>query len=294
MTAADEARKANAHIISIADTYFAQLKASNDFAVLVQKRKEEAQANQTFLDNAPEDVVEESAGRMVNLLKSDEQQMMRFVPTLPYYAIEGMSFMNSGSITTTSVQAEAYIAYTYQRNQGEDVNWYKPVQESFEKLADDRAKNDKLPSKLDKIGIDLGVKFKEAINSVYTARTENIGADVAIFHMRDIIQDFWGGITNLSRAKDPVKFKREGREDKYKRLSLAKETNRKIVAECWTTNADDQKDLKDKLEVMYNLSSEMSDTQEAKNILNRDVEKMNAFYNRWILSLDNLVGEFDI
>jgi len=127
---------------------------------------------------------------------------------------------------------------------------------------------------------------KFTLKTVDIARAGLIGPDVGTFHMRDVIDSFWGGVANLSRTRNPKMFRDR------KNIERGKEKCRELVAECWTSDENEKKNLVVKLDNLNTLYGEMSDTQTGKNILATDINKMNEFYDRWVLLLDNLVGEF--
>jgi hypothetical protein len=168
----------------------------------------------------------------------------------------------------------------------EDYSWEKPpdwinVVEAYTRLADDKAKKTDLPPKLDKINRDLGKQFTVALASIEKAKTEISGVDIAAIHMRDVLQQIWGGLTLLARKKN---------SKRNRNLEFKKTDDRIRIAEILGEDDSKKKKLVLLLDNMYALHLDLSDTDLTKNPLSNNLIRMNELFEKWILQIDDLVN----
>lgn len=282
MSDSDELKKSLENEIHQYDDFLSKTKEYADIAPFVFQRKQEAEAKITFLDHAPEDFLSEFAPSMLLIQKNDEKQIATFLPALPGLTVEAKSYIASTSGTSTAYMSAAYGAVEYYSEQGQDTNWFSPVAVAFTDLAAMKSRNRYLPERLNRINAELGRMYVIANDSVSKARSEIITVDQAVMHMRDVLQQLWGGLADLANKLRSEEF----RSIQHKQLK--KENHRNVVARCLATNEDEHQKFVLNLDGMAKLHIELSDTSIGKNPLSIDISRMNGLYDRWVILIDDL------
>jgi len=226
MSDSDELKKSLENEINQYDDFLSKTKEYADLAPFILQRKQEAEAKITFLEHAPEDFLSEFAPSMLRIQKNDEKQTATFLPALPSLTVDAKSYIASTSGTSTAYMSAAYGAVEYYSKQGQDTGWFSPVAVAFTDLATMKSRNRYLPERLNRINAELGQMCVIANDSVSKARSEIITVDQAVMHMRDVLQQLWGGLADLANKLRPEEFR--GLQHKQ----LKKESHRNIVARC--------------------------------------------------------------
>ena len=106
----------------------------------------------------------------------------------------------------------------------------------FSNLAEEKAKKEDLPPRLDKINENLGDMFTIALQNF---EKTNIGLGMvhqSAIDLRAVLQQLWGGVVALAREKDPASTKKH-------RFEMAKDGDRILVAECLIVDDVESKKL---------------------------------------------------
>jgi hypothetical protein len=282
MPETDELRKSLENELNQYDDCLNKAREYADLIPGIIQRKKEVEAKIIFLNNAPDDFIQEFSPMILPIQKNDERQATAFTPHLPGLTAEAKNFFVSGSGTSTVYMSAACEAVTFYAQHGQSTDWFSPVATAFSDLADMKSRNQYLPERLDKIQPDLGKMFIIAQNSVGKAQGRTIGVDQAVIQMRDVLQHLWGGLSDHAFKAHPERF----RSIQHKQLK--KESHRDITAQSLASDEGEYQKLFLNLNYLATLHNELSDTSTGKNPLSDDLSKMDRLYNRWIILLDDI------
>ena len=148
------------------------------------------------------------------------------------------------------------------------------VNDTFVKLADERAKSRTLPPRLNRINKKLGKKFRVAQQSYDKAKNGIVGIDQSAIQLRDVLEQLWGGLVVLIRKINPRKYNKA-------ELKL-NATGKSIAMECLGAKDINKKKLTELLEIVSKIHDEISKPDFGKNPLTNDKEKLAELYDLWL------------
>lgn len=253
-----------------------------DLIPSVQARQNEVQAKKSFVENAPDEVIAEVGDDLLQNQVYDEQQARRFTPQVSPISVAQIDYMIGG---TSSISLYFDILDTVNRFEGDDLSsgWAEPVKQTFTVVADEKARKNSLPPRLDIINQNLGEMFTVAQESVAKAQTQVLGVDQAAKQLRDVLQQLWGGLANIARVRGPRTYR--GTRFRYTRKK-----DIAFVAEHLSNDENAQQRLTRLLGIISNMASELSETNFMKNPLTADVDRLNELYQRWTVLIDDIVS----
>ena len=253
----------------------------NITAEKAQEWKRDNEAEIEFLNAAPEDFIEEHAERLIAI---EEEEVKKID-----YSLRGLVDSERKmvfAVSSTSGTASVYLGLAHKAIEipNADVNSMQPVIWLFGSIAEDKARKASLPEKLNKINPRLGEMFIEAGENVELGRANIMKVNKAMLDMRSVLNQLWGGIVNeyRIRAKN-VQDKMQGKE-------ISKHSHRDEIAEALAVDTQTRRAWTVLLDEINTLLIEISQTQEMKNPLNVDVDRLNEFYNRWIAQINDAVN----
>lgn len=256
-----------------------------DLVPIFEERKKEAEAKRDFAKNVPEGFIEEHFPTLRYIQLTDEQQLEGFTHAFTKASRDIKLAIGSSTGTSSAFQEMAYMASVFEPCSSSEG--MKPVINQFNQLANDKSRKSEIPKRLDELYMGLGEMFVIAQQSYIKAKNRTINVNLGATDLRNVLQQIWGGLVDCSPIRDPDKW------HEIKRKQFKKQSHRKIVSECLTSNDLDKDKLELLLKNMYQLYSDLSVTEFGKNILSKDIAKLDEIYNRWIFQIDDLVNLVD-
>jgi len=284
MTIKDELKKSIENEIEQCDNFLKVEKQYADLVPAIQQRKDDAVAKHIFVENVPDEILDELGKNLSTFQKNEEQQLRTHLLGLEEIPPESLRFLNSGPTGSNSAFSE--LAHTIKDVPSENNNnsWIAPAMQAFSKLAEEKAKKEYLPRRLNKLNDQLGYMFVIVRNNIDRARAGSVGIDMAAMQMRNFINQLWGNVAALARKIAPE------RRD-INNLELRTQKDRLNVADCLSTsNEINKQKIAHLLEIMYSLQKDLSDTKFGKNLLNQDLDKLNSMVERWIILVDDIIA----
>jgi hypothetical protein len=246
-----------------------------------QELKRDTETDISFLEVAPDDLIEEHADRLI-LLEEGEVEKLGYASQALEDATRNM-FIGISS-TSGSGSAIVDLAYSTRRIPRTFSPAMREVITQYETIAEDKARNSDLPKKLNKINYRLGDRYIEAMKNVELGRAQIINVNKAMVDMRAVLDQLWGGmVAEYRRRNIGVRGSEQGKE-------ITKPSHRDEIAEALSTDTQTKQSWVLLLESISQLQKELSDTEQLKNPLNVDVAKLNEFYSRWITQLNDTVN----
>jgi len=266
------------------DKVTSSIKDLIDLVPILQRKKEDDQTSLEILNNLPKDIVEESAPRWLRLEEENDKSFYANLPAIPKVTQANVSELAStaGGTATPYVYGASYILGTYNLNWDDKPKWAENVDGIIGEHSKRIAQREYLPGRLDLINRDLGKAYVVALASYDKCRNGLVTVDQAAVQLRDILQQVWGGLSEMAsnKNKDPKR--------NTKHLELKNEGNRDLVADILATEAFPKVRLTQLLSEMNSLSINISRTDFLKNPLNTDFPSLNNYFNQWISLLDGV------
>ncbi len=251
-----------------------------------QRRLKEIEAEEAVVDQLPDDVAEEIAQKMLPIQRHEERKASILLPQASAISEETIRYMITGSATISVYAAYVDNVANYEYEEGA-VAWAGPVKEIFVTLASDVERKNRIHDQLTKLASQLGDTFNTAEDVYEKARGGANLVSEGVMAMRVVLQDFWGQLAELARRKKP------GKTRSYNGLEMRKETHRKLVAECLVNQEEERDKILLHFDIMAGLHKKMSATDFGKNLLGKDIERMESIHTSWIILLSDLVGIID-
>lgn len=262
-----------------------------EIAADAEEANKKDEAKLYFVEHMPEEILDERGETLFLFESHDEKWLMNQLPNLPEVTSSLRTSMHSGTADSSEYLA---IAQSYRRSTAIDNSYSLPfsqeqtekieqVYQVFSDLADETAKKERLPGRLNRINRELGEKFTITIRNYQKANAEIMGIDQSAIQMRSILEQLWGGMIILAKKNIPNTYKDS-------RLALQKENHRRIVVDALVSDDVERKNLILSLDKMASLATTFSNTQFGKNQAAKDIEKLNESYRVWILTIDDVVN----
>jgi hypothetical protein len=133
--------------------------------------------------------------------------------------------------------------------------------------------------------VKLGEAFLVAKENVEKARSgpEFQLISFAAIGIRDVVNKIWQGLCYQARQSCPDKLKG------YPQLEIKSEPARQVVAECFGTDDITIQKCKYFLDKLFDIHNMCSASDFGKDILNKDLERLNSIYTTWITAIDELI-----
>lgn len=271
--------------ISQSDDYFDKTSKIVKAAPSIQKWKEGKETSLKIIQGLPKDVAEELAPHLLAWEEENDKVIKPLFPALPditplfIQTVESSSGSTTPYIvnaTNTILSCECYV--------DADADWIDGVTAIINEHTLKIQKEDYLPLRLEKINPHLGEMYKIANNSVIKSQNNIIGIDQSAIQMRDVLEQVWGGLVEMAREKniDPT--------INMNNLKLKKTGDRDLVATLLSTALFPKLKIFELLSDAYSLHLKLSDRNFGKNLLTKDVEKLNLYYQQWNAILDGISG----
>ena len=248
-----------------------------------QRRLKEIEAEETVVDLLPDDVAEEIAQKMLPIQRNEELRASILLPQASAINDETIRYITTGSGTISVYEAYIDNVANYEYEEGA-VAWVGPVKGIFVTLASDVERKNRIHDQLTKLTHELGDNFNTAEDIYEKARGGANLVSEGVMAMRDVLQSFWGQLTELARRKDP------GKTRSYNGLEMRKEKHRKLVTECLVNPGGERDKLLLHFDTMADLHNKMSATDFGKNLFGKDIARMESIHTSWIILLSDLVG----
>lgn len=258
-----------------------EVKKLNETIPSFQEVKRDAEADLIFIENAPEDLIEEFGDRLIT---SETENLNRLELTAE--EVRKASRLSLFSATSSSGSAGQYVDLAYQSIMypEADIPRLMPILEIYQSIAEEKARKDDLPSKLNAINDRLGEKYLEARNNVELSRAGIINVNKPMIDMRSVLDQLWGGLVVIYRnVRADVRGSEAGKE-------IRKPSHRELVADALASDDQTKRSWLALLDSISQLQNEISVSEQGKNPLNQDVDKLNEFYTRWITHLNGAVN----
>jgi hypothetical protein len=292
MTQKDEWKKSLENKIEKRKKFIKNVKELTDLAADAEERNKEDEAKLFFVDHMPEPILVERGQPLILFEKHDEERLNRYLPDFSQITTEARNYIIASGTTDSSSYAE--IVETYRLSGGEthpytggftpfEMKSIDEVSDVFTSLAEEKAKKENLPPRLNKINENLGEMFTIALQNY---EKTNIGLGMvhqSAMDLRAVLQQLWGGLVALAREKDPASTKSH-------RFEIAKQGDRIFVVECLIADEVEKKKLISSLDILAKLYSDFSRGDFGKNLLGDDKEKLNGLYKLWILTINDIVN----
>jgi len=292
MSQQEEWKKSLENKIEKRKEFIKNVKELTDLAAEAEERNKEDEAKLFFVEHMPEPILVERGHPLFLFEKHGEEQLNRYLPGLSQITAEARKYINTSGTTDSSSYAE--IVETYRlSDEGTppytggitpiELKSIVEVSIVFSGLAEEKAKKENLPPRLNKINENLGDMFTIARQNY---EKTNIGLGMvhqSAMDLRAVLQQLWGGLVALAREKDPATTKNH-------RLEMAKQGDRILVVECLIVDEVEKKKLISSLDILAKLYSDFSAGDFGKNLLGDDKEKLNGLYKLWILAINDIVN----
>lgn len=261
------------------ELWIKQAKDISDAVPYLQDRQREIKTLLYAVEQMPEDVLDEFTPKLLGLYQPSLASFGCILPDLP--SLDSNLYSALGSTGTASVYHAAIISI----NEGGAISpWLQSAKTAFEELAEHKSKKATLPLKLNTIHTQLGKIFRSAVDSFEKSKVDIVGLDQAASRLRDFIQQLWGALTELTRAKCNDQFG-------TRRYELKKPAHREIVAHCLAISGH-EKQLLIILDEFFSLYQKLSPI--SKDALFRDTDLLSGLYTQWLLDIDDLLANVKI
>jgi hypothetical protein len=250
----------------------------------IQRLKEDKEISLKILRGLPIDIAEELSPSLLALENKNDEAVKPILPVIqdisPLFIKTVES--SSGSATPYIVNA-TNIAMDYQNPGLGNPDWIDFLFETVTEFIDKIQLEQELPNRLNKINTNLGEMFIKANESFVKSKNKIITVDQSAMHMRDVIQQVWGGLVAIARQKNlnqkvNVKI----------RLEIKTESHRRMVADVLANQFYSKTKLEELLNGASQLYYKLSDANFGKNILGNDIEKLTIYHSQWIALLDGI------
>ncbi len=280
MTEVDQLKISVEKEIQDCDEFLNQAKEILGVVPLVQERRQEAEAKMLTLNQMPEDLLAESAPRLLNVQLYDQGRLETYLPKLPQIN-RGLTqhYLPSGVAGTAFYDA----AVAGMQGQTMTPPWLMPVNDAFGSLAVERSRKATLPEALNKLQPNLGEIFQAAVDSIEKSKAGILGIDQASIRMRDVIQQAWGGLAEHTR-------RRSG-----KGLAMRLEISRSIHRTQVATSLSRTGEVNSLVLILDNLATLHSELSVfSKNPLIKNIDDLNILVTRWFLYIEQLSKLLDL
>ncbi len=292
MSKKDEWKKSLENKIEKRKEFIKNVKELTKVAAEAEERNKEDEAKLFFVEHMPDSILLERGQPLFLFEKHDEEQLNKYLPGLSQITGEARKYINISGNSTSSAYAE--IASTYRLSEAVappftesftpiELKSIDEVSIVFSNLAEEKAKKENLPPRLDKINENLGDMFTIAVQNF---EKTNIGLGMvhqSAMDLRAVLQQLWGGLVALAREKDPATTKK-------RRFEMTKDGDRIFVAMCLIVDDVEKKKMISSLDILAKLYSDFSEGNFGKNLLGDDKEKLNGLYKLWILTINDIVN----
>jgi hypothetical protein len=221
----------------------------------------------------PDDVSDELTPRLMRLYQPSKDNFFRVFPDLP--DIDTRQYSALSSTGTASVYYSAISSINEEAN----PIWLDYSKSAFEELAENKSRKASLNEKLGKIHPSLGEIYRSAVDSFEKSKVNIVSPNQAAGQMRDLIQQIWGALVDLSRQRCSQQLD-------IQRFELKKSAHREKISDC-LANKGNEKRLSFVLEELYNLYFKLSPI--AKDPIFNDKNLLSELYTNWILQIDDLI-----
>lgn len=253
-----------------------------EISPIIQQQKDEDQTSLELINTMPEDFVEEMSGRWLSLELERKNFLEKIWPDLPEInpnfvpiSLTSASGTASPYITSGSNLVQSFILE--ERELPDWANHTSIIVNNFTSKVEQR---NYLPGRLNIINSNLGDLFIIAQNTFRKCQNNIIGVDLCAIHLRDVIQQLWGGLTaKASSINTNKRINTSG-------LKLKKPGDRDLVAEILSKEIFSKNRMILLFSDLYNLHYKLSDTRFGKNPLNKDVVLLKSYYNQWLSLID--------
>lgn len=250
-----------------------QAKDISDAVPYLQDRQNEIRVLLSVVDKMPDDVSDELTPRLMGLYQPSKDNFFRVFPDLP--DIDTRQYSALSSTGTASIYYSAISSI----NEGANPIWLDYSKNAFEELADNKSRKESLKEKLSKIYPNLGDIYRSAVDSFEKSKANIISPNQAAGQMRDLIQQVWGALVDLSRQKCSQQLDNQ-------RFELRKSAHREKISDCLATKGNEKR-LSFVLEELYNLYFKLSPI--AKDPIFNDKNLLSELYTNWVLQIDDLI-----
>jgi len=191
----------------------------------LQQQKAEDEFTLGLLDIFPADYVEENAQKWLQI---EEANNDLFSSNLPHLGDFPSEFIRT-TLTTASGTATPYIASgsnliaRYYAGPEVKPDWVARIATKLTEHNNMVLLRDTIPARLNMLNPQLGDKFIEAQNSYSRCQIGVLGVDLCAIHLRDVLEQIWGGLVVLAVMKNT------NPKINTNRLQLKKEGDRSLV-----------------------------------------------------------------
>jgi len=292
MSKKEEWKKALENKIEKSKEFIRNVKELTQVASEAEERNKEDEAKLFFVEHMPEPILIERGQPLFLFEKHDEEQLNRYLPGLSQITADARKYINTSGTSTSSAYAE--IVRTYRLSEAGispftegftpiEVKSIEEVSIVFSELAEEKAKKENLPPRLNKINENLGDMFTIASQNYKKTNIGLVMVHQSAMDLRAVLQQLWGGLVSLARGKNPAGTKSH-------RFEMAKQGDRIFVVECLIVDEVEKKKLISSLDILAKLYSDFSASDFGKNLLGDDNEKLNGLYKLWILTINDIVN----
>ncbi|BBB47133.1 hypothetical protein [Pelolinea submarina] len=284
MSDLDELERKLQKDIDKSDDILKKVSKLNNIIPNVQRFKDEKITNLRIVKGLPKDIAEELAPSLLTWENKNDEIIGSVFPI-----ISDISPLFIESIESTAGSTGPYIvnatniAMQYINPNNQHPEWVDNILKTTTEYTDGVQKRDQLTANLNRINTNLGEMFTEANASFIKSKNKIISVDQSAMHMRNVIQQVWGGFAELSRQKN-----RDTRLNPNIRLELNKEAHRIMVAEILANQLYPKIKLEELFSDASQLYKNLSDNNFGKNILGNDIERLVIYHSQWITFLDGI------
>lgn len=254
-----------------------QAKDISDAVPYLQDRKNEIHILLNVVDKMPDDVSDELTPKLMGLYQPSKENFFRAFPDLP-----DMDTRQYSALSSTGTASAYYSAISSISEENADLTWLYSSKSAFEELANDKSRKLSLKGKLRKIRPTLGEIYHSAVDSFEKSKANIVNPNQAAGQMRDLIQQIWGALVELSRQKCSI-----GNQG----FELKKPAHREKISYC-LASAENEKRLSFILEELYDLYFKLSPI--AKDPIFNDKILLSSLYTNWVLHIDDLVTNLSL
>lgn len=263
------------------DELLETIKDLNILAARLEERKLERDAKRNLINVVPSDYIVESAPRLLQFEKDDEEKLRNSIPGFVASAKTAVSALES-----TGGTVSPYISgtYNYVSAANEPYPWLVTAMQPFDDLAKYKSQRTQIPMKLNRLYQGLGDMFSAALQSADKAKFDLEHQSDSIMAMRNFLQkSFWGNLLGFARHIQPSLW--QG----FQKSKLSQPDTRDLVAKSLSNNPSDERKLVQSLKDMADLCDEMSDSKVGKNLGFDNLPLLNTLFTRWLLLIDDIV-----
>ena len=266
------------------DDIFGKVAKLVELVPSLQHQKEADWDSLALIRALPPDFLEENASKWLALETENNRIFSSNLPTI--------SDVNPGMIqatlTTASGTATPYftsgsnLVASYQSSPDPRPEWVDRVMIVMDEHNSRISQRDYIPTRFDLLNRDLGKMFKVAMQSFNKCQNGILGVDNCAMHLRDIIQQVWGGLANKATVLNT------SRGVNPNDLQLKKQADRESMADILSSPTFPKAKLLLILDDLYDLHYKFSNSRFGKNILNTDFQLLKAYYSRWLSDMDSI------